>query len=312
MKRKILMLFLVFCVVQVYAQQNPSITVLDFKTNNVSQGDMQSIISFLSAALFDSGMYTVIDSSQRDTILKELEFSMSGCTDESCQLEIGRLLSAEMIVIGDIGQIGSRYMLTAKILETETSKTLGTAKGIYPDLDNLLDDMNGFAMRLAKGEVAEQTVPVEEPDQADTGPEEREKVSEPLFTGKTATILAWSTLTAGTAAAGIGAWLIYAAVQYRADILNTSYNAYKDETITDFGGLSSEEYYHNLYNIYLTNLSTYSRKAIFATSLTGLGVLSLGSSVLFFLMPTREDGAAVSLYFLPGVRAAAVSCRVRY
>jgi len=151
--KKIFLLLVFFCsVLLLSAQIKPTITVLDFKTNNISEGDMQSIISFLSAELFDIGIYTVIDSSQRDTILKELKFSMSGCTDESCQLEIGRMLSAEMIVVGDLGQIGSRFILTAKILETETSKTLGIAKGIYPDIDALLDDMNSFALKLVKGE----------------------------------------------------------------------------------------------------------------------------------------------------------------
>ena len=38
-----------------------------------------------------------IEVSQRDNILKEMEFSLSGCSDESCMLEVGKMLSAESI-----------------------------------------------------------------------------------------------------------------------------------------------------------------------------------------------------------------------
>ena len=50
---------------------------------------------------------------QRETVLKELEFSMSGCTDESCMLEVGKMLSAELIVGGSISQLGSKIVLSA-------------------------------------------------------------------------------------------------------------------------------------------------------------------------------------------------------
>ena len=109
MRRLVLgLVFLLFACAIVSAQEKPTITVLDFQINNVSQGDMRSIISLLTSALSQSGQYRVIDVSQRETILKELEFSASDCTDEACQLEIGRLLSAEMIGVGNLGKVGSR------------------------------------------------------------------------------------------------------------------------------------------------------------------------------------------------------------
>jgi branched-chain amino acid transport system substrate-binding protein len=130
-------------------QTIPIITVLDFKTNNISAADMRSIISLLSSALFKTGRFRVIDVTQRDTLLKELEFSMSGCTDESCQLKIGKMLSAEQIVVGDIAKVGSRFMLSSKMLQTETAGTLTSADGIYPTMDALVDDLYAIASTLA-------------------------------------------------------------------------------------------------------------------------------------------------------------------
>jgi len=108
---------------------------------------MKPIISLLSSAFFQMERFTIIDVSQRENILSEIEFSSSGCTDESCMLEIGRLLAAEMIVVGSLSKIGSRYVLSSKLLETQTGRTLGTADGIYADLDAMLDDLGSFLSR---------------------------------------------------------------------------------------------------------------------------------------------------------------------
>lgn len=153
----IAMLF-IFAAADLYADEGkPIITVLDFEANNISTADMKSITTFLAAALFDTGSYTVIDTAQRDNILKELEFSLSGCTDESCQLEVGKMLSAELIVVGNIGKIGDRIIITCKILETETTETVQTAKGVYEDVTQLIDNISFLAETLSGNQGAEQT-----------------------------------------------------------------------------------------------------------------------------------------------------------
>ncbi|MCX7038298.1 MAG: hypothetical protein NT005_04100, partial [Spirochaetes bacterium] len=150
-RKTVMMLLLVFLAIPLASQSIPIITVLDFKTNNIAASDMRSIISLLSSALFKTGRFRVIDVTQRDTLLKELEFSMSGCTDESCQLKIGKMLSAEQIVVGDIAKVGSRYMLSSKMLQTETAGTLASADGIYPTMDALVDDLYTLASTLSGG-----------------------------------------------------------------------------------------------------------------------------------------------------------------
>jgi hypothetical protein len=149
MKRIAIVLLLLAGLMPAFTQDKPIITVLDFSTDGVSENEMRSIISLLSSALFQTGEFTVIDVSERERLLRELEFSMSDCTDESCLLEVGRMLSAEGIVVGNLGRVGNRYILSAKLLETETAKTLNTADGFYDDLDTLVDDIYILADKLA-------------------------------------------------------------------------------------------------------------------------------------------------------------------
>jgi hypothetical protein len=178
-KRAFLAALFVITVVLCAAQERhkPVITVLDLTVSEVSQAEMKMIIGLMSSSLFQTGFFTVIDVSQRENVLKELQFSMSGCTDESCMLEIGKMLAAEGIVVGSIGRVGTKYVLSVKLLETESGKTLSTADGIYKDLDALLDGTFALAAKLASpyGTVAAQPAPPPEQPAEEPAPAERQR-----------------------------------------------------------------------------------------------------------------------------------------
>ena len=148
-KQLLLVLLLAASAASAPAQDQPIITVLDLAMDGVSEMEMRSVIALLSSALFDTGQYTVIDVAERETVLKEIEFSVSDCTDESCQLEIGRMLSAEYIVMGSIGKVGTKIVLATKMLETATTKTVSTAEGTYKSVDALVRDIDNIALVLA-------------------------------------------------------------------------------------------------------------------------------------------------------------------
>jgi len=160
-KRWLIALLLALVLMPAFAQSKPIITVLDFSTDGISKSEMRTIITLLSSALFQTKSFTVIDVSERDRLLQELQFSVSECTDESCLLEVGRMLSAEAIVVGNIGKVGNRHILSTKMLETETARTLNTADGIYSNLDALVDDIVNVSKKLAKGLEQPGTVAVE-------------------------------------------------------------------------------------------------------------------------------------------------------
>ena len=142
----LLSLLLPFCL---FSQGKPIIAVLDFKTDGVSEKEMRTLVARLTTALFNTEMFAVVDIAQRENLLKEMEFSASECTDEACQLKIGKMLSAEMIVVGNIGKIGSRFLISAKMLETETARTRSAVDGVYGSLDLMVDDLPNLSAKLA-------------------------------------------------------------------------------------------------------------------------------------------------------------------
>ena len=142
----LLSLLLPFCL---FSQGKPIIAVLDFKTDGVSEKEMRTLVARLTTALFNTEMFAVVDIAQRENLLKEMEFSASECTDEACQLKIGKMLSAEMIVVGNIGKIGSRFLISAKMLETQTARTRSAVDGVYGSLDLMVDDLPNLSAKLA-------------------------------------------------------------------------------------------------------------------------------------------------------------------
>lgn len=126
----------------------PIITVMDFSGSGVSQGELSLFSDYITSHIVETGQYVVVDRLQRQTLLSELEFSLSDCTDERCQLEAGRLLAAGSIVVGSLGRFGDRFLLNVKQIEVETGQTLGAVSRTYESLDTLLEDSRALTYRL--------------------------------------------------------------------------------------------------------------------------------------------------------------------
>ena len=129
----------------------PLVTVLDFSIENMAKSDGRLIVDLVFSALVSARKYRVLDRGQRDNILKEVEFSLSACADEKCQLEVGRLLAADNIVVGSLGKVGQRYILNAKMLDVRTGEALSTAYKLFGTLEELVDGAEEVALTLGEG-----------------------------------------------------------------------------------------------------------------------------------------------------------------
>jgi len=128
----------------------PLVAVLDFRVENMAAADGKLIVDLLSSALIGTRRFRVLDRSQQESILKEIEFSLSDCVDERCQLQVGRMLSADKIVVGSLGRVGGRYILNAKLLQVQTGEALGSSYQVFPSLDALVDGCEQVAIALSE------------------------------------------------------------------------------------------------------------------------------------------------------------------
>lgn len=159
MKKLIILLPVILIAFPLYSQKKARLTVLDFSVNDISTPEMKSIINTISTYFLQSGKYTVLDISQRDNLLTEMEFSASDCSDLSCQLQAGRLLAAQFIVIGDITKIGSGITINLKIVDVETSAAVKAEVGRYQNIDDLLGGLGDHVRKLCGSQIKVENTP---------------------------------------------------------------------------------------------------------------------------------------------------------
>lgn len=188
------------------AQEKPLITVLPFSAVEVSQSVSLIISQLFETNLVNTGAFEVLSQNERDQILAAQSDSLQGCTDEACAIEIGRLLSAEQLIMGTVAALGTKYIITAKIIDVTTSRTLGAENISASSVEELDVACHELTLRLVRRSLPElaQTIREEPASPAPAGetdttpavteppapagpgeepalPEEPEKEKKPLF-----------------------------------------------------------------------------------------------------------------------------------
>jgi len=93
--------------------------------------------------------YTVIDRANRDKILGEAKFQMTGCVADRCTIEAGRILGVGKMVVGSISKLGQTYLINLQLLNVETAavETSG-AEECKCELDGLIGAVRNTARKI--------------------------------------------------------------------------------------------------------------------------------------------------------------------
>jgi TolB-like protein len=129
------------------------IAVADFKVasdNTRLKYVGKGFAEMISAELAMSKAVMLIDRDRRAAILGEMEFSLSGAVDEQSQARIGKLLSADYLVFGEIIDMDAQILITCRIVRVETGEVAWTDKILGP-----LSDYDAVSMRLASSALKE-------------------------------------------------------------------------------------------------------------------------------------------------------------
>jgi len=85
------------------------------------------IIDSLVANAVNDRIFSVVDRQQLDAVRAELNFNVSGEVSDKSAQQVGKMLGAQTIVVGKVSQVGDRYRLNIRALETETVKLEGSS-----------------------------------------------------------------------------------------------------------------------------------------------------------------------------------------
>ena len=149
MKKLLLIVALLFITLLPVVADKPIVTVIPFKALGVSKNDAPGLTLLFETALQNTGAFTMIEQTEADNILKAQEYSLGDCVDEVCAVEIGRLLSADQIVIGTVGKVADLYYMTVKIIDVQTGRNLIAKKEQDESLSTLVRKLDSVALLLA-------------------------------------------------------------------------------------------------------------------------------------------------------------------
>jgi hypothetical protein len=119
-----------------------AVSILDFTGEDVSDKLLRACYQKLETSLIESNRFTVIAKNQREQILEEMKFQSSGVCDEECAVEIGKMVGAEYLMLGDIIGFADLYQINIKIVNIEKGDIVEkVTKEIQGNLSDLLNGM---------------------------------------------------------------------------------------------------------------------------------------------------------------------------
>jgi|GEM_PF-522118 len=131
------------------------VAVMDLKCGEGIKADVcKSLTDIVISELVKIGKYTVIDRANRDKILSEQGFQQTGCVDESCTVDAGRLLGVGKIVTGSITMIGDTYLVNLQLINVQTAAVENVSdEKCKCELSGLIDTVRSAATKLMSHEV---------------------------------------------------------------------------------------------------------------------------------------------------------------
>jgi hypothetical protein len=113
---------------------------------------LDQLTNYLGTALTTSGKFRIIPHDQlRARIAEEKKESYKECVEESCQIELGKVLAAQKSLATQLLKVGNKCALTANLFDLKTETTEKGAMvntGCSPD--ELLGAMQQIAEQLSK------------------------------------------------------------------------------------------------------------------------------------------------------------------
>ncbi len=103
-----------------------NIAVADFIGKNVSQADASIVADFLRTELVSTRLFNVMDRNNMDTIMAEQKFQTSGCTEQDCAVEIGKLLNVKHMLVGSLSKLLDSYYITVNVVDVESGKIVAS------------------------------------------------------------------------------------------------------------------------------------------------------------------------------------------
>jgi len=147
------------------AAQN-HLAVSDLEAKGITNDEAAVISDRLRSEIQSTGRFRLMERGLMSTILQEQGFQQSGsCNGTSCQIEMGKLLGVDRLLVGSVGKLGKTYTLSIRLISVETGEILQSIdEDIRGEVDELIrGPVKNIAQRLGVKPQANLSTPIEAP-----------------------------------------------------------------------------------------------------------------------------------------------------
>jgi len=148
-----------------------SVAVYQIKAKGAVDSSMGSALtSLLSSSLTASPRLNIIEDTMLKTVMERQAMNASdACDDTTCQVAIGKLVQAQKIIAGDLVKLGSKYILSLKLINVQTGANEFTTEDQCGCTEDQLDQLVEVAGAKIRNHFGEQ-IPVPPLPRAEAGP----------------------------------------------------------------------------------------------------------------------------------------------
>lgn len=139
------------------AETKPSVAVLDFESMGTEDYLGKAVAEIMRTALVSNTQYRVVERAQINKAISEQKFQKSGIIDDKSAVEIGKVLGADLIIVGSVVRIGNAYTINSRMIDVKTGEAkLG--KNVTGTNLNLITAMSNELVENLFGREEKQTL----------------------------------------------------------------------------------------------------------------------------------------------------------
>ncbi len=149
-----LIVYVILISASVLAAGLPAIAVSDIKTTGFKNNQSVRIQQELNALVVQTKKYQVIERAQVDKLVVEQGFQMSGtCEGAGCGVEIGKLLGAQFIIVGEATFDADIIGVVLRIVNVENGTIVSSAQDKFRgSVDTFINEIFPGVIRILLGE----------------------------------------------------------------------------------------------------------------------------------------------------------------
>lgn len=151
MKKLILFFIFVISATFTFAERTIAVATFDITGKAVSKEEAESITELYITELVETGKLKIVDRTNFDKILHEMNFQDSDWSDAKKTVELGKVTNVSLIARGKIIKLGTKMYLSATVIDVKTANILSSAKQEFTSLDDIFSILSSFTNDIASG-----------------------------------------------------------------------------------------------------------------------------------------------------------------